>query len=233
MEKAHVSHQLSIQIVEDDINIAQLLAKYVQKEGFKPLLSQTGTEAVVQFDQFQPALVILDLMLPGLTGWQICDHIRAQGDTPILMLTARSREDDRIRGFKHGVDDYVVKPFSPREVMERIKAILRRSIPAKPASLQTGKLMLDLEKYTAYLDDQMIELTTSEFQLLHTLMSRPGRVFSRDELLSSIKAGNTYVVDRVIDVHIGNLRQKIESAPALPEYIMTKRGIGYYFNDVA
>ena len=225
-------HTASVQIVEDDKNIANLLAKYLQRAGFDTLISTDGQQAITRFDQSNPDLVVLDVMLPGKTGWQICDHIRSLSDTPILMLTACSNEEDRIRGFSQGVDDYVTKPFSPREVVERVKAILRRTLCNQPStSLRAGKLCLDTEKHTVTVDTESVNLTTSEFELLQTLMSRPGRVFTRDELLERINAHETAVIDRVIDVHIGNLRQKIESSPALPYYVMTKRGVGYYFND--
>jgi len=227
-----IHRDISIQIAEDDRNIANLLVKYFQRDGFATVVTETGPDAIYRFDKSRPDLVILDVMLPGATGWQICDHIRARSDTPILMLTARSQEEDRIRGFTQGVDDYVTKPFSPREVVERTKAILRRTKPAtRPALLQRGNLTLNLEKYTVTRDHEAINLTHSEFQLLNLLMSRPGRVYTRDEMLSYLHGDADDVIDRLIDVHIRNLRQKIEPSDSSPQFIMTRRGVGYYFNE--
>lgn len=227
-------HTGPILIAEDDHNIAHLLAKYLKREGFDTLEVDNGTLALDQFRHANPLLVVLDVMLPGMNGWDICEQIRLESDTPILMLTARSLEQDRIRGFTQGADDYVTKPFSPREVVERIKAILRRSgwDPSNACQvLRYADLEVDPNKINVRRNGANVALTASEFTLLYTLISRPGRVFSRNELLDRIHPDHTVVIDRVIDVHIGNLRHKLEPDPCRPSYILTKRGIGYHFND--
>ncbi|WP_321393820.1 response regulator transcription factor [uncultured Desulfuromusa sp.] len=181
----------------------------------------------------QPALVILDLMLPGIDGLEICRRLRNESNIPILMLTAREEEIDRVLGFSLGADDYVVKPFSPRELVERVKAILRRTQPVftAPRILNFGRLQLDPEKHKVTLDQEIINLTTSEYKLLYTLMTSPGRVFSRAELLKQFYEQEEAVIERVIDVHINKLRQKIEADPGNPTTIKTVRGFGYCFSD--
>ena len=177
-------------------------------------------------------LVILDVMLPHVDGLEICRSLRSESEVPILMLTAREEEIDRVLGFSLGADDYVVKPFSPRELVERVKAILRRARPAAIATkptLQHGSLVLDPEKHKVSRDGQPINLTSSEYKLLHILMKSPGRVFTRSELLRHFYEQEEAVVERVIDVHINKLRQKIEPDPAHPVFIETVRGFGYRF----
>jgi DNA-binding response OmpR family regulator len=181
-----------------------------------------------------PQLVILDVMLPKLDGWQVCRELRQHSNVPVLMLTAREEEFDRVLGLSLGADDYVVKPFSPRELMARVKAILRRTAPGVPsptAARVHGDLVLDPVKHKVTLGHRTIDLTGFEFKLLQTLISAPGRVFSREELLNRYYPDGEVVVDRVIDVHIGNLRRKIERNPGRPEYILTVRGFGYRFRE--
>ena len=181
----------------------------------------------------RPIFVILDIMLPGKDGWDICRELRKESDVPILMLTAREEEIDRVLGLSIGADDYVVKPFSPRELVERVKAILRRSCHRNDAYaagvLSHGALVLDTVKCRVTLSGKPVNLTSSEFKLLHALMSSPGRVFSRDVLLERFYEHGERVIERVIDVHIGNLRQKIEENPSEPRMIFTVRGFGYRF----
>ncbi len=223
-----------ILVVEDDKNIAMLLKKYLIRDGFDVELAHDGISGLKSVQAMPPALVILDLMLPLLDGWEVCRRIREDSDVPILMLTALEQEADRIHGFSMGADDYVVKPFSPREVVERVKAILRRTkSPSDTANrlLSCGDLSLEPDKYRAHINDREVPLTASEYTLLYTLMQRPGRVFSRDELISRLRSRGEVVGDRVIDVHIGHLRQKIETEPARPAYILTVRGIGYHFTE--
>ncbi len=221
-------------IVEDDRNISSLLQKYLQRDGFDTISCYDGKEARSRISTLEPSLIVLDIMLPGLDGWSLCEYIRTRSDTPILLLTARSDEDDRIRGLSLGADDYVTKPFSPREVVERVKAILRRSRRTTPlnrdAVLRHGRLRIDPDSYTVTCNEIPVELTPSEFDLLYTLMTRPGRIFTRSELLNRLPGQNSNSIERAIDVHIGNLRQKIEDNPSHPKYILTRRGIGYYFN---
>jgi DNA-binding response OmpR family regulator len=222
-------------IVEDDRNTAALVATYLEKEGFVTVTAYDGQQALDMARQHDPAFIILDVMLPKFDGWEVCRRIRKYSDVPILMLTAREDEIDRVMGLSLGADDYVVKPFSPRELIERVKAILRRTnrIPAANAEVLSHlSLVLDPEKHKVSLDDQLVNLTSLEYKLLRALMSSPGRVFSRNELLDHFYEHGEIVVDRVIDVHIGKLRQKIEQDPANPRFIHTVRGFGYRFADV-
>ena len=174
-------------------------------------------------------------MLPGIDGWQICREVRRVSNVPLLILSARDEEFDRVLGFALGADDYVVKPFSPRELVERVKAVLRRARPTPRVASRTlrlGSLVLEPEKRKVTLNNQRIALTPSEYSLLHAMMAAPGRVFSRDELLDRLGQRGEMVIDRVIDVHIGKLRKKIESDPSSPTYIQTVHGIGYQFTEV-
>jgi DNA-binding response OmpR family regulator len=218
-------------IVEDDRNTAALVATYLEREGFSTLAVHDGRQALEMIRLHRPGFVILDLMLPGTDGWEICRELRKFSDVPILMLTAREEEIDRVLGLSLGADDYVVKPFSPRELVERVKAILRRSrsVPSRTTTLTGQGLELDPVRHRVTLDGQPIELTATEYKLLHALMSAPGRLFSRDELLDRLYDHGESVVDRVIDVHIGKLRQKIGDDPAAPHLILTVRGFGYRF----
>jgi DNA-binding response OmpR family regulator len=224
----------TILIVEDDPNTAALVAAYVEKEGFRALVADDGEQGLRMALDRAPSLVVLDVMLPKMDGWQVCRKLRRKSDVPIVMLTAREEESERVLGLSLGADDYVVKPFSPRELVERIKAILRRARPrlASPSGILTrGEVTMDVEKHRVTVGQTVIDLTGSEYKLLHVLMSSPGRVFSRDELLDRFYPDGEVVVDRVIDVHIGKLRQKIESNPSRPKYIQTVRGFGYRFSD--
>ncbi|MDH5190331.1 MAG: response regulator transcription factor [Gammaproteobacteria bacterium] len=223
-----------ILIVEDDKNIAALVEKYILREGFDAIIANNGRKGLDLAKSKKPDLIILDIMLPELDGWGVCNELRKDFDIPVLMLTAREEEVDRILGFSLGADDYVVKPFSPRELVERVKAILRRTQSVHKTEKQIikiGDVSLDPEKYAVTLNDQPVSLTPSEYSLLFALMTSPGRVFTRDELLNHLYKHGEVVVDRVVDVHIGKIRQKLEVNPAEPHYIRTMRGIGYCFAD--
>lgn len=227
--------QRTVLIVEDDRNTAKLVATYLQREGFVPLIEHDGQAGLQRARADRPNLVILDLMLPKVDGLEICRQLRSESQVPILMLTAREEEIDRVLGFSLGADDYVVKPFSPRELVERVKAILRRVQPFAENSksiLEHGNLRLDPEKHKVTRDQQPISLTSSEYKLLYTLMASPGRVFSRGELLRDFYQHEEAVVERVIDVHINKLRQKLEPDPAHPVFIETVRGFGYRFAEL-
>ena len=224
-----------ILIVDDDRNTASLVATYLEKEGFSTVTAYDGQQALDMERQYDPVFIILDVMLPKFDGWEICRRIRKHSDVPILMLTAREDEIDRVMGLSIGADDYVVKPFSPRELVERVKAILRRTRRAplaQKAVLSHRGLVLDPEKHKVSLEGQLVNLTSLEYKLLYALMGSPGRVYSRNELLDHFYEHGEIVVDRVIDVHIGKLRQKIEQDPANPRFIHTVRGFGYRFVDV-
>lgn len=221
----------TILIAEDDPNIAALVAQYLGREGFVPRVVADGNSALAEARR-GPALVILDLMLPGLDGWEVCRRLRRESDVPIVMLTAREEEVDRVAGLALGADDYVVKPFSPRELVERVKAVLRRVAPRRaplPRVLREGGLTLDPERHRVTLDGRPLPLTPSEFTVLETLMRAPGRVFTRAELLRALHGSEAVVVDRVVDVHVGKLRKKLEADPARPRYLLTVRGVGYRF----
>lgn len=223
-----------ILIVEDDHNTASLVETYLQREGFVTLVEHDGYLGLEKARTEILDLVILDVMLPNVDGLEICRRLRSESEVPILMLTAREEEIDRVLGFSLGADDYVVKPFSPRELVERVKAILRRARPSVPSIkpvLQHGGLQLDPEKHKVSRDGQPIGLTSSEYKLLYTLMASPGRVFTRSELLRHFYDHEEAVVDRVIDVHVNKLRQKIERDSANPIYIETVRGFGYRFSE--
>ena len=225
----------TILIVEDDENTASLIALYLEREGFSPVTAGDGEIALVLAGRHNPDLVILDLMIPKVDGWEVCRRLRQTSEVPVIMLTARGEEIDRVAGLTLGADDYVVKPFSPRELVARVKAVLRRMTPATPEKqriLIHGSVVMDLEKRRLTVNDQPVSLTPHEYALMVALMSAPGRTFTRDELLDRLyPSGEAVVIDRVVDVHIGKLRQKIEPVPATPEYILTVRGIGYRFAD--
>jgi len=230
-----IGSQDTILIVEDDHNTAALVAAYLEREGFSTVLVHEGGQAIQAAAACNPVFVILDVMLPNVDGWEICRALRKGSNVPILMLTAREEEVDRVAGLAMGADDYVVKPFSPRELVERVKAILRRSrppIPQKPSTVLAFEgLELDPEKHRVARHGRPVTLTSSEYKILHALMSSPGKAFSREELLNHCYHHGEAVIDRVIDVHIGKLRQKLEDDVSHPRYILTVRGHGYRFSD--
>jgi len=222
-------------IVEDDKKTASLIALYLEREGFETVVAYDGQQALELAERHHPGFVILDLMLPVIDGWEVCRRLRQSSDVPILILSAREEEVDRVSGLTLGADDYVVKPFSPRELVARVKAILRRGrLPtAKDKKvLSYGGLVLDRDKRTVKLNDRLILLTPHEFNLLQALMAFPGKVFTRNELLTCLYPRHeAIVIDRVVDVHIGKLRQKIEKDPSDPRFILTVRGTGYQFSE--
>jgi DNA-binding response OmpR family regulator len=225
----------NILIVEDDKNTASLVALYLEREGFRALIAHDGKAALELARRHDPIFVILDLMIPVVDGWEVCRQLRKESDVPILMLTARDDEIDRVSGLTLGADDYVVKPFSPRELVARVKAILRRSritTGGRDEVLSFRGLVLDTEKHKVTVGGIPVSLTPHEFTILRSLISSPGKAFSRDELLDRLyPLGEATVVDRVVDVHIGKIRQKIEKDPANPQYVLTVRGVGYRLAD--
>jgi DNA-binding response OmpR family regulator len=228
-----LSREKTVLIVEDDSNTADLVALYLQREGFRALIASDGEQGISMAERYRPDLVILDLMLPKVDGWEVCRRLQQISDVPVIMLTARDEEIDRVSGLTMGADDYVIKPFSPRELVARVIAVLRRVQPADEPSgkvLHQGEILLDQEKRTLYVRDRAVDLTHHEYKLLEALMRAPGKAFTRSELLDYIyPMGEALVIDRVVDVHIGKLRKKIESNPSEPNYILTVRGIGYRF----
>jgi DNA-binding response OmpR family regulator len=230
---AFTSDDNCILIVEDDAKTAALVALYLRREGFETVVASDGKQALALNRQRQFVFVVLDLMIPRIDGWEVCRQIRRNSDVPILMLTAREDEIDRISGLTLGADDYVTKPFSPRELVARVKAILRRgrlqTYPEKHVFAHEG-LVLDMEKRQVTIDDRPVMLTPHEYKLLQALLRSPGKVFTRSELLDKLyPEGDAIVIDRVVDVHIGKLRQKIEKDPSRPHFILTVRGLGYQF----
>lgn len=224
----------TVLIVEDDRKTSSLIRLYLERENFNTLQAYDGHDALVQARAQSPTMVILDLMLPKRDGWEVCQELRRLSDVPIIIVTAREEETDRVLGLTLGADDYVVKPFSPRELVARVKAVLRRVRPATDRAgriLSHDTLVLNPAKRQVKLKGKPIYLTVFEYRLLEALMASPGRTFSRDELLNHLYPGGEAVVDRVIDVHIGKLRQKIEETPTSPRHIFTVRGIGYHFAD--
>lgn len=223
-----------IMLIEDDTDLFALLKYNLEKEGYQLVGSQTGKGAVELCRRERPDLVILDIMLPDSDGLDICKGIRNQPELthiPIIFLTARASETDRIVGLELGANDYIVKPFFVRELIARVKIQFRQqSQPAR--SLKAGGLDLDRNSCRVKLDNQVLSLTATEFRLLEFLMSRPGVVFSREQLLDSVWGHDRAVTDRTVDVYILRLRQKIEEDPANPTYIRSVRGFGYSFNDI-
>jgi DNA-binding response OmpR family regulator len=230
-----IAGQKTVLVIEDDPNTANLVELYLKNEGFAALTANDGETGLVLAKRHHPDLVVLDLMLPRMDGWEVCRQLRKTSDLPVIMLTARGEEIDRVSGLTLGADDYVVKPFSPRELIARIKAILRRtSHVTGPTTkiLSHGDVRLDLDKRRLKVRGRLVALTPHEFALLEALMESPGRTFTRDELLDRLyPRGEAVVIERVIDVHVGKLRQKIERDSGAPEYILTTRGIGYRFAD--
>ncbi len=227
--------QKQILVIEDDLNTANLIVLYLTREGFSALQAGDGEAGLSLAKRRRPDLVILDLMLPRMDGWEVCRQLRKTSEVPVIMLTARGEEMDRVSGLTLGADDYMVKPFSPRELVARVKAVLRRTAPVLPSStslLRHADLELDREKRRLSLRGRPLEITPHEYALLEALMGSPGRVFTRDELLSRLyPRGEAVVIERVVDVHVGKLRQKIEADPTSPRYILTARGLGYRFAD--
>lgn len=228
-------------IAEDDSKTANLVASYLASESIASIIANDGKNVVAMFEQHRPQLVLLDIMLPRMNGLDVCTAIRRNSNVPILFLTARDDEVDKVLGLGIGGDDYIVKPFSPRELVARIKAHLRRSsmnIAAMDGCTENdasfishGVLSFDVAKRRFTFNGLPLSLTPIEFTLLQTLMEKPGRVFLRHELLDKLYPDGELVVDRVIDVHIGKLRQKIGDHPSSPTFIHTVRGIGYRFSD--
>jgi DNA-binding response OmpR family regulator len=232
-ERSPGSNSGTILIVEDDKKTASLIALYLEREGFHTLTAYDGRQALELARRRQPIFIVLDLMLPHIDGWEVCQELRRSSEVPILIVSGRDEELDRILGLSLGADDYVSKPFSPRELVARVKAIRRRVRPRFGGSerlLSHAALVLDPERRTVTLSGQQLSLTPSEYKLLKTLMAAPGRVFFRDELLNTLYPRGEAVIDRVIDVHVNKLRQKIEEDSSRPKFILTVRGMGYQFS---
>lgn len=222
-----------ILVVDDEPHIVELVKYNLLQEGFDVVSAYDGTEALARTRQDRPDLVILDIMLPYADGLEVCRQIRRASSVPIIMLTAKDGELQRVVGLEIGADDYVTKPFSPRELVARVRAILRRTAkdagPAPEGPLSSGGLILDPVTHEVMLNGRTIELTAKEFELLKLLLSHPNRVFTRDFLLEHIWGYDYYGSTRTVDMHISRLREKIEDEPAAPTFIVTVRGVGYKF----
>ena len=222
----------TVLVVDDDAEIRNLLRLYLEREGHRAVEAADGHAALEAARREVVDLVLLDVMLPGVDGLEICRRLRDVGDTPIMLLTARSGDADKVLGLDLGADDYVVKPFSPRELMARVRAQLRRRrLPAPAAPILEGDgLVVDPNAMEVGLDGRAVTLTATEFRLLYTLMARPSRVFTRDELIDAVHGGDDPgIIDRTIDVHLGRLRGKLGDRADQPRFIGTVRSIGYRF----
>lgn len=221
----------SVLIVDDDTKIAALLKAYFEKDGFNTYLAHDGYQALEKIREQKPDIVVLDLMLPGLDGWEICRRARKDSEVPILMLTARDEETDRLIGLEMGADDYVTKPFSAREVVARAKAILRRTnkAVAKPGPIKIGNVVIDPDRHAVIKGSESIDMTPTEFKILELLATNADRVFSRLQIVEQVQGFAFEGYERTIDAHIKNLRRKIEDNPKAPRFIQTIYGVGYKF----
>jgi DNA-binding response OmpR family regulator len=219
----------TILVVDDEPEIVRLLRSYLEKDGYRVVAAYNGEEALYTARHEKPDLVVLDILMPKMDGLAFTRQIRREQDVPIIMLTARAEETDRIVGLEMGADDYVTKPFSPREVVARVRAVLRRAQPKPeaPPILRAGPIVLDRSEYTVTVAGESVELTPTEFDILETLMRDPGRVLSRVEILETVHGVAFESYERTVDAHVKNLRQKIEPDPANPQYVLTVRGVGY------
>jgi DNA-binding response OmpR family regulator len=222
----------TILVVDDDPNIRRLLRLYLERERLRVIEVGDGQAALAEAAERRFDLVLLDVMLPGIDGIEVCRRLREGSDVPIILLTARSGDSDKVVGLDLGADDYVVKPFSPRELMARVRAQLRRHQPPQVEEpvLAADGLRLDPNAVRVELGGTEVALTATEFRLLHALMLRPTRVFSRDELITAVHGDeDPGIIDRTVDVHLGRLRRKLRDEPARPRYIDTVRSVGYRF----
>jgi DNA-binding response OmpR family regulator len=227
-----------ILLVDDEQPIQTLLSYPLRKDGYDVVQATDGQQALDRFDEQTFDLVVLDLMLPKVDGLEVCRRLRSRSSVPIIMLTAKSEEIDKVVGLELGADDYITKPFSMREFSSRIKAALRRAEMSRPVEtapdetpLEVGKLRIDFSKRTVRVEGREVQLTFVEFEILSVLARAPGRVFTRDMLLSRIWGDSAYRDPRTIDVHIRHLREKAERDPKDPDYLFTVRGVGYRFRD--
>lgn len=225
------SHNMKILVVDDEAPIVQAITYNLRKEGYEPLAASNAEECMSLFKTQNPQLIILDVMLPSMSGFEICRRLRADSDVPIIMLTARSDETDRVVGLELGADDYVTKPFSMRELMARVRAILRRPALAgnggSTIKLEVAGIAIDKIRHEVKVNGKEVELTPREFSLLEILATYPDQVFQRQALLDRAWGSDAYVEERTVDVHMRWLREKIEADPSRPRVLLTVRGIGY------
>jgi DNA-binding response OmpR family regulator len=224
-----------ILVVDDEPKIIQLTQDYLENAGFSVMNAGNGERALTVIQVEKPDLVVLDLGLPGMDGLDVCRSIRKTSNLPIIMLTARDEETDKLIGLELGADDYITKPFSPKELVARVRSVLRRSELAQEERevIRVGDVTLDLPRMRVIVGGEEIELTATEFQLLQTLASQPGRIFTRAQLLNAVHGVAIESYERAIDAHIKNIRRKLEPVPREPRYIQTVYGVGYRFSDEA
>ena len=217
-------------VVEDETSYSEALSYVLRKEGFDVAVAETGPDALAEFERAGADIVLLDLMLPGLSGTEVCRHIRQTSAVPIIMVSAKDTEVDKVVGLELGADDYVTKPYSPRELVARIRAVLRRGVPEDiddGAALEAGRIRMDVERHLVTVDGQKIQLPLKEFELLEYFLRNVGRVLTRGQLIDRVW-GADYVGDtKTLDVHVKRLRSKIEAEPANPILLTTVRGLGY------
>jgi DNA-binding response OmpR family regulator len=222
----------TILVVEDEPGIARLVQDYLERAGFAVARASSAGDALDLARRRDPALVVLDLGLPDLDGLDLARELRRTGDVPIVMLTARGEESDRVAGLELGADDYVVKPFSPRELVARVRAVLRRGERSQHEDvLRALDVVVDVPRHRVTVGGRQVELTATEFLLLETLVREPGRVFTRGQLLDAVHGVSFESYERAIDAHVKNLRKKIEPTPGSPRYVVTVHGVGYRFAD--
>jgi len=227
-----INSQLTVLVVEDEAKIAQILQDYLNNDGYNTHWIDDGSKVLDWVRQHSPDLILLDLMLPGKDGITICQELRKFSEVPIIMITARVEEIDRVLGLEIGANDYVCKPFSPREVMARVKALFRTlAIRKQPQDQGSSTITLDAEKMLATVSGQALELTLVEFRLLSTLVGQPGRIFSRSQLMDKVYEDHRIVTDRTVDSHVKNLRKKISEHHSNPELIRSVYGVGYKFEE--
>jgi DNA-binding response OmpR family regulator len=223
----------AILVVDDDRKTVDLIRLYLEKDGYRVLIAYDGHAAIDLARSRRPGLIILDLMLPKVDGLDVCRRLRSESNTPIIMLTARTTEDDKLIGLDLGADDYVTKPFSPRELVARVRAVLRRGMEESdpgPEQILYENLEVDFVRHEARVEGVTVHLTPKEFTLLEIMIKQPGRVFSRLELLEQAFGYDYQGFERTVDVHMMNLRKKIESDPTQPRYVQTVYGVGYKFD---
>lgn len=223
-----------ILLVDDEPKIVEVIQCYLEKEQFEAIIASDGKTAIELFHKLNPSLVVLDLMLPDMSGEDICKEIRKFSKVPIIMLTAKIDEASILNGFRIGADDYMTKPFSPRQLSARVVTLLRRSedaiiSPGNTYTFGNGNLIINLEKYEVRKNSTLVNLTQTEFNLIKTMLKYPYKAFTREELVSIVLGGNFNGYDRIIDTHIKNIRQKIETDSKDPRYILTVHGVGYRF----
>jgi two-component system, OmpR family, alkaline phosphatase synthesis response regulator PhoP len=222
-----------ILVVDDEPRIVEICRDYLERAGFKVLTAGNGADALTVARTKQPDLVVLDLRLPKMDGLDVTRALRKYSNVPIIMLTARVEESDKLIGLELGADDYLTKPFSPRELVARVRAVFRRTDigPGRGDVIRASDVTLDVPRMQARVDHRVIELTSTEFELLAMMMRQPGRVFTRGQLLDAIRGEQVESFERAIDAHVKNLRRKLEADPRNPRYVLTVYGVGYKFTD--